>query len=213
MPTPSVHATSANATPEADGAVKVSLGDVALQIDRCASTPVSPTITHCDGDTYIRVTRDDKTQSVMVTSLYIDRNATFYRGPLDASYKQNGHSIVMTDVDGDGLEDLILWTGKEGAYGGPSYDVLLMSKEDGQYYASPGLSELTVGANGLFSIENGRLTLTSSDGCCIHVFDTYELNDGEPTLVERRTEETKEGTADVNVKTERLVNGTLQTVK
>lgn len=213
MPTPSDHATSVNAAPDANGALKVSLGDVVLQIDRCTSTAISPTVSHCSGDTYLRVTQGGKSQSVMVTSLYIDRDATFYRGPLDASYKQNGHSIVMTDVDGDGLDDLILWTGKEGAYGGPSYDVLLMSKEDGQYYASPALSELTVGANGLFSIEKGRLTLSSSDGCCMRVFDTYELDNGEPTLVERRTEETKEGTKDVTVKTERLINGTMQEVK
>lgn len=176
-------------------------------------TSISPSLSHCSGDTYVRVTRGGASQSVMVTSLYIDRDATFYRGPLDASYKQNGHSIVMTDVDGDGLEDLILWTGKEGAYGGPSYDVLLMSKEDGEYYASPALSELTVGANGLFSVDKGRLMLSSSDGCCMRVFETYEFRNGEPTLVERRTEETKEATTDVTVKIERLVEGVLQEVK
>jgi len=204
---------SVNAAPTAEGALHVSSGDAALQIDHCAATPVSPTVTHCTGDTYIRVTRGGESQSVLVTSLYLDRNATFYRGPLDASYKQNGHSIVMTDIDGDGLEDLVLWTGKDGAYGGPSYDVLLMSKDDGEYYASPALSELTVGANGLFSIEKGHLTLSSSDGCCMRVFDTYELSGGEPVLVERRTEETKEGAKDVVVKTERRVNGTPQEVK
>lgn len=49
----------------------------------------------------------------------MDSNSTFYHGPLDDTYKKNRHSIILTDINGDGHEDVVVWSGKEGNYGGP----------------------------------------------------------------------------------------------
>lgn len=201
-----------NANPSSDGAMSVSIGGVSLRIEKCALREISPTVSHCTGDTYVDLQKDGTSHSILLTSLYLDREATFYRGPLDASYKRNGHSFVMTDVDGDGREDLIVWTGKEGTYGGPSYEVLLFNQETKQFEVAPMLSELTVGANGLFSVESGRLKLSSSDGCCMRVFDTYAVEHGEPKLIERVTEKRDEQGGHATTKTERLVDGKLQEV-
>lgn len=203
---------AANAAPDAHGRLEVEAAGTRVQIDGCALTRESDTLTHCEGDTHIRITRDGKEVAVMVTSLYLDSQATLYRGRLGRD-SSKGYSLIVTDVDGDGHEDLIVWTGRDGAYGGPSYDVLLFEPNDGQFYAAPAFSELTVGANGLFSIEDGRLKLTSTDGCCTRYLDTYAVEAREPKLVERITEEKDEQSDNVRRKVERLIEGKMQEVK
>ena len=201
-----------NGTPDSRGALSLSGRGASIRIEKCSLAEVSPTVSRCEGDTYVDFTHEGERHSILLTSLYIDRTATFYRGPLDQEYKQNGHSFVLTDVDGDGHEDLIVWTGKEGAYGGPSYEVLLFDQKDNQFNVAPMLSDLTVGANGLFSIEDGRLVTSSSDGCCMRVFETFTVTNGEPNLVERVTETRHEAGGAISTKTERMVDGQLQEV-
>nr|WP_242458190.1 hypothetical protein [Xanthomonas citri] len=55
------------------------------------------------------------------------------------------------------------------------------------------------------------LTSTSGDGCCIHIFDTYEIKKNEPVLVERLTEDTNDP-ANPKKKIERLQNGEMKEV-
>lgn len=204
---------SANAAPDKTGVMRVNLGDVGIETEPCALSEVSPTVSQCTKETRVHFTHGGTRHSLLFTSLFLDSAATLYRGPLDDAYKQNGHSFIVTDVDGDGHEDLIVWTGREGAYGGPSYDVLLFDPSDRQFYGAPAFSELTVGANGLFSVEAGRLKLSSTDGCCTRIFDTYAIEHREPVLVERVTEERDEAAATINTRTERLIDGKMQEVK
>lgn len=201
-----------NGAPDSSGALSLSARGAIIRIEKCSLVDVSPTVSRCEGDTYVDFAHEGQKHSILLTSLYIDRTATFYRGPLDQQYKQNGHSFVLTDVDGDGREDLIVWTGKEGAYGGPSYEVLLYDQQERQFNVAPMLSELTVGANGLFSIKDGRLVTSSSDGCCMRVFDTFTVTNGEPSLVERVTETRDEAGGAISTKTERMVDGQLHEV-
>lgn len=201
---------SANAPLGPGGGLSVALGDATVRIKRCAAVEVSPTVARCEGDTHVDVSLAGKEQSLLFTSVYIDSEATIYRGPLDVGYEQNGHSFIFTDVNGDRREDLIVWTGKEGAYGGPSYDVLLQDPADGQFHVTPLLSELTVGANGLFLIDKGRLHSTSTDGCCLRIIDTYVVTRDEPRLLERTIEERDERTGRVSTRTERAIDGKLE---
>lgn len=212
-PPPSANPRNANALPGADGKTQVTLGDISIETDACTLAEVSPGVFHCPDETHIHFTHRGKRHSLLFTSLYLDANATLYRGPLDASYEQKGHSFVVTDVDGDGHEDLIVWSGRDGAYGGASYEVLLFDPGAQQFEVAPSLSELTVGANGLFSIDGDQLKLTSSDGCCMRVFDTYAIEQREPVLVARVTEERDASTNRITTKTERAIEGKLQEVK
>lgn len=203
---------SVNAAPSADGKLEVRLGDVVVHVDACRLTRETTTLSHCTGDTHIRIDRAGESTHVMVTSLYLDSESTLYRGPLDPGAAQKAHSLTLTDVDGDGREDLIVWTGREGAYGGPSFDVLLSDASSAEFYAAPAFSELTVGANGLFSIDKGDLKLSSTDGCCTRYFDTYAVEANEPKLIERVTEKWTEGSDSVSRKVERLVGEQMQEV-
>ena len=203
--------TEANASFSADGSLVVEIGDAHLRIENCRHAEVAPGVARCVGDTYIQLTHAGREHSLLFTSIYVDSASTFYRGPLDAGYRQNGHSFVLTDVDADRREDLIVWTGKEGAYGGPSYEVLLQHAS-GEFVVAPLLSELTIGANGLFYAQDGRLVSSSSDGCCLRVVDTYTLDNREPRLLERVIEERDEITGETSTRIERVVEGTLRVI-
>lgn len=209
--TPPAIRQAANATPSDDGRLDVQAGGARISIEGCRFTWETATVARCEGDTHIVLTHEGTTRRVMVTSLYIDSAATFYRGPLDEQAPKP-HSFVLTDVDGDGHDDLIVWTGREGAYGGPSYDVALFDPATGEFAGAPAFSELTVGANGLFAIEAGNLKLSSTEGCCTRYFDTYIVEQREPKLVERITEEREQDSDAVRRKVERLVAGQMKQV-
>lgn len=202
----------ANAKPDDAGRLDVEAAGHRFTIEGCRLTRETDTVAHCEGDTHVVLTRGGNSTTVMLTSLYLDSASTFYRGPLDADTAKKGHSFILTDVDGDGHDDLIVWTGRDGAYGGPSYDVLLFDPAAGEFSGAPAFSELTVGANSLFSIEGGRLLLSSTDGCCTRYFDTYAVEGREPQLVERVTEEREKSSESVRRKVERLVDGELKEV-
>lgn len=203
---------TANATPDDAGRLDIQATGHRLTIEGCRLTRETDTVARCEGDTHVVIARGEKATTVMFTSLYLDSGSTFYRGPLDADIAKKGHSFIFTDVDGDGHDDLIAWTGRDGAYGGPSYDVLLFDPAAGEFSGAPAFSELTVGANSLFSIEGGRLLLSSTDGCCARYFETYAVENREPRLIERVTEEREEGSEAVRRKIERLVDGELKEV-
>ncbi|WP_260304446.1 XAC2610-related protein [Xanthomonas euvesicatoria] len=102
-----------------------------------------------------------------------------------------------------------MWSGKEGSYGGPSYSAYLFDAAQKRPVFNQSLSDITVMANGLFSLKGNVLTSTSGDGCCIHVFDTYELKNNEAVLIERLTEDTNDP-ASPKKRIERLQDRKLQ---
>lgn len=193
-----------------DGALRLQSGALEMSVVAGAFRPFGDHVQHCESGCEITISRGDAPpQKITLGSLYLDTQATFLRGSL-VEGEGKGHSLVVTDVDGDGQEDLIVWTGLEGAYGGPSYDVYLY-RSGGGYIHSQEISDLTLGASALFTIEAGRLKVPSKDGCCFHAYDTYELSDGVPTLIERITEDSS-GEGPPVVRTQRLVGGELKEV-
>ena len=194
------------------GEISASIGGIAVTIKAQACNEDSPGIMLCNRSPVVEVTfQGVKSIAVEPEALYLDSNATLYHGPLDESYKGNRHSIILTDVNDDGHEDLLMWSGKEGNYGGPSYSVYLFDAVKQRLVFNQSLSDITVMANGLFSVKGNALMSTSGDGCCIHVVDTYELKKNEAVLVERITEDTNDP-ANPKTRTERLQNGEMKEV-
>lgn len=214
MNVPSNKVQQANGKLDSGGKTSLRAGDLDFEIEATSCRKETDLIQFCAGKTRISVHGDGRgfEQTLEVPSFYFDSANSVYRGPLDASYKIRGHSIVISDVNEDGKEDILIWTGKEGAYGGPSYDVYLFEASSGNYVHSADFSELTQGYNGLFFVEQGRIKAVSSEGCCLHVQDTFEVKGNKPVLVERITEDTSN--PDAPKKTvERLLNGELKEVR
>ncbi|WAT16154.1 FG-GAP repeat protein [Xanthomonas fragariae] len=201
-----------NAKFNEQGEISTKISDIAISIKAHGCTEEGSGIMLCNRSPVVEVKfRGGKSIVVEPEALYLDSNATLYHGPLDESYKKNRHSIILTDVNGDGHEDLVVWSGKEGNYGGPSYSVYLFNAAQQRLIFNQSLSDITVMANGLFSVKGNMLTSTSGDGCCIHVLDTYELKKDEVVLVERLTEDTNDP-ANPKKRTERLQNGEMKEV-
>jgi hypothetical protein len=144
-------------------------------------------------------------QVIGPSAVFISKKYTLYAGPLTDGEVHGTYSFLLSDVNGDGNDDLIVWTGRDGGYGGPSFDVYLFNAAEHKYVHSQAYSDLTVGSTGLFTIENGKLKTIAKDGCCTHIFETYQVESDEPKLVERVTETTSEGSDKISVKTERLI--------
>ncbi len=201
-----------NAKLNSQGEINVKISDIAISINAQGCTEDSPGIMLCNRSPVVEVAFPGvKSISLEPEALYLDSNSTFYHGPLDDTYKKNRHSIILADINGDGHEDVVVWSGKEGSYGGPSYSVYLFDSVHRRLVFNQSLSDITVMANGLFSMKGNVLTSTSGDGCCIHVFDTYELNNNEAVLIERLTEDTSDP-ANPKKKIERLQDGEMNEV-
>lgn len=203
---------TANAKLNEQGEISADIGGIAVSVHAQSCTEDSPGIMLCNRSPVVDVAfPGTKSIALEPEALYVDSDSTFYHGPLDENYKKNRHSIILTDINGDGHEDVVLWSGKDGNYGGPSYSVYIFDPVQQRLVFNQSLSDITVMANGLFSVKGNLLTSTSGDGCCIQVFDTYEIKKNEPVLTERVTEDTNDP-ANPKKKIERLQNGEMKEV-
>ena len=105
---------------------------------------------------------------------------------MDDTYADDKYSIIFSDINGDSIDDLIIQTGKKGAYGGPSYSVYLYKK--GKFVYNHHLSQLTIGANSLFRVNNNILTVGKTSGCCEYNKFIYKLHNNAVKLVRKETE-------------------------
>ncbi|WP_228734659.1 FG-GAP repeat protein [Xanthomonas euvesicatoria] len=201
-----------NAKLSDQGEISADISGIAVSVKAQGCNEDSPGIMLCNRSPVVEVEfPGTKSIALEPEALYVDSNSTFYHGPLDETYKKNRHSVILTDINGDGHEDVVVWSGKEGNYGGPSYSVYLFDAAQKRFVFNQSLSDITVMANGLFSVKGNVLTSTSGDGCCIHVLDTYELKNNEAVLIERLTEDTNDP-ANPKKKIERLQNGEMKEV-
>lgn len=200
----------ADAAADSEGRLRLMLGDAGVRVDAEDCNAETASLQRCSGGARVSVTSGGVTRELRVDSLYLNSRTTAYRGPLDDPADRAGRSIVIADIDRDGREDIALWTGTRGANGAASYDVYLASAAG--YRRDAALSALTEGANGLFTLDDGRLVRMSKSGCCLHTTARYEWRDGRPLLVEEVVEDATAGRASPVVTTRRRIDGRMQTV-
>ncbi|MBJ6979027.1 MULTISPECIES: hypothetical protein [unclassified Luteimonas] len=184
--------------------------DMRLKADNCEA--VVEGLLFCSGTQLDIAFPDAATQHALNTGpMLVRADALAFRGPLPVDARPEAHSIVISDVNADDHEDLLLWSGRDGAYGGPSFDVYLFDEPRGAFRLNRALSDLTVGYTGLFGVDGSRITADSLTGCCVRVRETYLVDDGRPELVERVTTDDSIQGAPATV-TERLVEGELRVI-
>jgi hypothetical protein len=174
----------------------------------------------CSGPAVVRIFRKGEAapfQSLSLPSVEIYRETVEHNDETGANKRglyAEEYSFVGNDFNFDGLEDFAVCNGREGGYGGPSYNVFLFDKRSRRFVESRRLSGLTEAPYlGLFfpDAKKKRLTAYSKSGCCYHETEVYAVVNGRPVLVEKVVEDaTSWGGAPegfVLVKTKRRVRG------
>jgi|GEM_PF-382882 len=203
----------ANAALES-GRMTLSAGDMRFALSAPSCRPVSEGLSVCEGNVQLTATRaDGGSQTLRPAALYLNERATLYRGALAQRDRSASQSIIVSDVNGDGRDDLALWTGIRGSYGGASYDIHLFDATKKTFVRSAAFSELTVGRDGFFTIVDGRIRTTSKSGCCLHTEEFHVVEKNAPKLVERIVEDATGNRASPKRTVSKLVDGRMREVK
>lgn len=192
--------------------LRVDAGDIRMRLAAGRCETVSDGLMACGGDVRLDVSmpRENLRQVLNPAKAMVKDDTLAYRGPLPADARPEPHTVVISDVNGDGHEDLLLWSGLEGAYGGPSFDVYLFDPQARGLRHSQAFSDLTVGYTGLFGVDGTRITTDARSGCCTRIHETWSVRNDGPELVERIT--TESGPGDATTVRERLVDGEMRRV-
>ncbi len=183
---------TANGALDSQGRMALTIGDWSLKFSASDCEQWLDHVQWCKRDVQLNVEGPGGIKQLLpLESIYLDSESTAYVGSLSGRYREKGYSIVLGDLNGDDHPVLMVWTGREGGYGGASYDVFLFDAKTREVVRTPALTELMQGATAPLLVEDGYLKLAFKDGCCLHVFDSYQLRNGEPVLVERVTEDNR----------------------
>ena len=203
-----------NGSLDPSGRLALPTGDMSVVINASGCEVFTDAVSECADRVAVSLSRQNGREQVLEPSgLFIDSEATLFRGPLGQRDATKGHSIVIADVNGDGREDISLWTGRRGGYGSDSYDVYLSDPASGRFVHSTPFSELIVGRLGLFQLEGGKLRLNAKSGCCIHSKEWYEVENNIPVLVERIEEDATGGKDPPKQTVWRRIDGAMQEIK
>lgn len=113
-----------------------------------------------------------------------DSVSTLHRGSLASGFVDGWHSIMLSDLDMDGHEDLIVWTGFEGSYGDPSYTYFIYEPATRQLVENRELAELVAGHT-VSRIEDGQLLVWYRSGPCERGEKTIDARGATPRIVDR----------------------------
>lgn len=180
------------ATPGTSGASEARVRDAALslQADGCADERGRVV---CRNARLRIVTSTMREQSLTVPMLVFtpagQPGGTLYRGRLDKGFADGWHSVVLTDMDADGHEDLLVWAGFDGNYGDPSYRYYLYDAGSGRLEESAALAGLVQG-HSIARMADGQVFVWSRSGPCERGEKTIDLRGPAPTVATSRTYDT-----------------------
>ena len=185
--------------------------DVKIKIEKCENET-------CEGAATVYLLRKNQTkplQMIRMSNLFLelgdDRKPT---ANLIELYGDNNSGVVFDDYNFDGADDLALRNGNDGAYGGPSYDILLFSKTKNNFVKSPALTKLASENLGLFTVDKKQKTIETfnKSGCCWHQTTRYQVVGNHPKKVYVFTEDAAGADGEkVILTTEMLVGGRWKT--
>ena len=191
--------------------------DLLLKLGACGGTQNSDDPNKCSGAGSVLLKNKESPEAFQTISL---SNIEGYKG-YSVKNQSTGfgdkdeylHTVELGDFDSDGHDDIAIWSGNQGGYGGPSYHVYLFDKSAKKMLFNKPLSALTVGASGIFELNNGRIISYEKSGCCEHYSTTYHFVDGALIPVEKTSEVLSPNDSNMLiVTTKKFANGRWSTV-
>jgi hypothetical protein len=121
--------------------------------------------------------------------------------------------VYIGDFNFDGIEDVAICDGQNGAEGMPSYQVYLASESTGKFVNNKALSDLVQGLEHFRVIpEDKKIVTEKSDGCCLFITEGYSVvNDLPVKIFEEVEDATIKDKTKIKITTKKLVNGKWQT--
>lgn len=191
--------------------------DLVIQVQACGGEAQDYNANTCNGPARVSLHKKGVKSAFQVLSL---PNIELYKDTVtynpEVNKNQRGiyaeeYGVVFDDFDFDGKQDLAICNGRNGGYGGPSYNIYLFHQKSQQFVENRRLSRLTEGVYlGLFFPDAKRhlLIAYSKSGCCYHETEKYQMTNSKPILVEKIIEDaTIEQRGLVRVTTKKLING------
>ncbi len=187
--------------------------DVKIKIEKCVDEI-------CEGTATVYLLRKNQTkplQTIQLSNLFLELGTN--RKPttnLIELYGDNNSGVVFDDYNFDGAEDIALRNGNDGAYGGPSFDILLFNKAKNNFVKNRPLTVLASENLGLFSVHKKNRTIETfnKSGCCRHQTTRYQVIGNRPKKVYVFTEDASSGDGiKVYLTTERLIGRKWKTTK
>ncbi|WP_420008514.1 XAC2610-related protein [Xanthomonas sacchari] len=186
---------TASGTPDATGQVVFQLGDLRLQIGGAKCRDTGGLLLRCAPAT-IMVERTAGKQSIPVPSLIFLNNTTTqpayvaaYRGPFTEQDEPGGdlrYTAIVSDINGDGHDDLLLWTDVSGRLGAPAYSYYLFDPHTQQFVKSDKLQRATRGLT-LSGITGNTLRFWSGDEGCKRIIARLAVHGMTPTRLVDKT--------------------------
>ncbi len=181
--------------------------DVKIKIAECEDNI-------CQGKATVYLTKKNQTtpfQTIQLPNMYLelgkDKEPT---ANLVELYGENNSGVISDDYNFDGAEDFALRNGNNGAYGGPSYEVLLFSKAKNNFVKNAELTKLAGENLGMFTVDKQKKIIETfnKDGCCYHKTTRYQVINNRPKKVYVFTEDASTAASEkVILTTETLVHG------
>lgn len=180
--------------------------DVKIRIEKCAGDI-------CEGKGAVYLLKKNQKaamQTIRMPNIYLELGAD--RRPtanLVELYGMNNSGVIFDDFNFDGAPDLALRNGNDGAYGGPSYDVLLFAKSAGKFVKNAALTKMASENLGMFDVDRRTKTIETftKSGCCWHKTTRYKMIGSRPVKIYVLTEDSTLGDGNVRLTTEKPVNG------
>lgn len=178
--------------PDATGHVAFSLGELSLRVEDARCRDTGGLLLRCAPATVV-VQRPAGEQSIPIPALVFLNKAAdqreyvaAYRGRIDQQGEANEdlrYTAIVSDINGDGNDDLLLWTDVSGRLGAPAYTYYLFDPETGKFVKSEPLTQATRGLT-LSGIRGTTLQLWSDTGQCKRTLVALALHG---TMLTRRS--------------------------
>ncbi|MEL4891501.1 lysozyme inhibitor LprI family protein [Xanthomonas protegens] len=186
---------TATGLPDAAGQVVFALGNLSLQVADAHCRDTGGLLLRCAPAT-VAVQHPAGRQSIPVPSLvFLNKSAdqqdyvAAYRGPLAKQGEESEglrYTVIVSDINGDGYDDLLLWTDFSGRFGAPAYTYYLFDPTAKRFVKSEKLAQATRGLT-LSGISGTTLHLWSEEGQCKRTLVTLALRGTTPTRHSSKT--------------------------
>ena len=181
-------ATADEVPPEAYGSATLILGDARINVtvDHCPGTK-SDLFRACENVRLVVSTPDIADQHLRLPQVIfsdMENDASAKRGTLEQGFSWGKYSVMLLDLNNDGHEDLMAWTGFDGSYGDPSYTYFLYDP-DAQAFVENTAIQTLIEMHSLSRVVDGKFEFWYRSGPCLRGEKSIRFEDKIPRIIAR----------------------------